>query len=150
MRFYLAKITPLAPRKSHLVIICNSHENMTKSVIRSSWNWCEHCSKSFVKPLGSHLWSLVSPIHKTSWPKSKLGKVGVGLNIAQNHSSGPRSHNYLVIIFPKSHKKLTNSVISASWESVRKLLEIIHLASKKSYIWPFISGPNSHGILIKF
>ena len=37
--------------------------------------------------LGSNIWSLFGPIHMKSWQKSKLGQVGVGLNIAQNHSS---------------------------------------------------------------
>ena len=47
----------------------------------------EHCSKSLIWPLGSHLWSLFTQIHMKSWPNSKLRKVGVGSNIAQNHSS---------------------------------------------------------------
>ena len=32
---------------------------------------------------------LFGPIHIKSLPKSKLGLVGVGLNMAQNHSSSP-------------------------------------------------------------
>ena len=54
--FYSLKITHLANRKLYLIIIGpNSHENLTKSVIMSSWKQCEHCSKSFVKPPGSHI-----------------------------------------------------------------------------------------------
>ena len=30
------------------------------------------------------------PIHMKNWPKSKLGQVGVGSKIAQNHSSSPQ------------------------------------------------------------
>ena len=41
------------------------------------------------------------PIHMKSWPKLKLGQVGVGSNIAQNHSSIP-GKSYLVIICPNS------------------------------------------------
>ena len=43
------------------------------------------------------------------WPKSKLDKVGVGSNIAQNHSSDPYeviSGNYLPPINMKSYPKL--------------------------------------------
>ena len=32
---------------------------------------------------------LFTPIHIQNWPKSKLGQVQVGSNIAQNHSSSP-------------------------------------------------------------
>ena len=42
-----------------------------------------------------------------SWPKVKLGKVQVGLNIAQSQS-------YLAIICPYSHEKLTKSEIRSS------------------------------------
>ena len=55
--------------------------------IMSSWSWFEHCSESLVWPLGSHIWSLFASIHMQIWPKVKLAKVGVGSNIAQNHSS---------------------------------------------------------------
>ena len=44
-----------------------------------------------------------------SWPKSKLDKVGVGSNIAQNHSSGPYeviSGYYLPPIHMKSYPTL--------------------------------------------
>ena len=40
-----------------------------------------------------------------SWPKVKLGQVGVGLNIAQNHFSSPQeviSGHYLPPIHMKS------------------------------------------------
>ena len=80
-----------------------------------------------------------------SWPKSKNRQVGVGLNIAQNHSSSPRQ-SYLVIICPNSHEKLT-SKIRSSWESVRTLLWITRLANRKSYL--VIIWPNSHEKLTK-
>ena len=50
---------------------------------------------------------LFAPIHMKSSPKVKLGKVQVGSNIAQNHSSSP----YLVIICKNSNEKLTKSEI---------------------------------------
>ena len=43
----------------------------------------------------------------------KVGQVGVGSNIAQNHSSSMQEL-YLVIICPKSHEKLTKSEIMSS------------------------------------
>ena len=53
-------ITRLASR--NLVIIGpNSLEMLTKSVIRSSWNWLEHCSESLVHLIGIHIWSLLTP-----------------------------------------------------------------------------------------
>ena len=39
--------------------------------------------------IGSQIWSLFAPIHMKSWPKVKLGKVQIGSNVAQNHSSSP-------------------------------------------------------------
>ena len=84
----LLKITHLASRKSYLVIICpTSYEKLTKSEIRSSWNWFEHCSKSLIHPPKSHIWSLFAPIHMKSWPNVKSGKVVVHSNIAWNNSS---------------------------------------------------------------
>ena len=47
-------------------------------------------------------------------PKAKLGQVGLGLNIAQNHFSIHRK-SYLVIICPNSHGKLTKSEFTSSW-----------------------------------
>ena len=84
----LLKITHVGSRKSYLVITCpNAYEKLTKSEIRSNLSRFKHCSKSFMQPIGSHYRSLFAPIHMKSWTKSKLGKIGVGLNIAQNHSS---------------------------------------------------------------
>ena len=60
-----------------ITIYFNSHEKLTKSLIVSSWSQFEH------------IWSLFAPIHMKGSPKSKLGQVGVGSNIAQNHSSSP-------------------------------------------------------------
>ena len=43
-------------RKSYLInILPNSHENLTKSEIRSSWSRFEHCPKSFTQHLGNHI-----------------------------------------------------------------------------------------------
>ena len=63
----------------------NSHEKLTKSEIRSSWSRFKHSSESLVYPIGSHICSLSAPIHTKSRPNVKLGQVGVGWNIAQNH-----------------------------------------------------------------
>ena len=49
-----------------------------------------------------------------SSPKVKLGKVEVGSNIAQNHSSSHRK-SYLVIMYPNSHDKLTINEIRSSY-----------------------------------
>ena len=82
------KVDHLGSRKSYLVIIIPTwYEMMTKSVIRSSWSQVEHCSKSLIWPLGSHIWSLFAPIHMKSLQKVKSGKVVVSSNIAQNNSS---------------------------------------------------------------
>ena len=57
-------------RKTNLLIILpNSYQKLTKSTIRSSWSWLEHCPKSIISPLGSHIWSLFASIHMTSWPR---------------------------------------------------------------------------------
>ena len=51
-----------------------------------------------------------------SWPKSKLGKVWVGLNIAQNQDTRRApSKSCLVIIYPKSHEMSTKSEIRSNW-----------------------------------
>ena len=48
----------------------------------------------------------------TSWPKSKLGEVGVGSNIAQNHSSSPIGGHIWSLLAPIHLEKLTNTEIS--------------------------------------
>ena len=69
----LRKITRPVHRKSFPVNTCpNSHEKLTKGEIMSSWCRFEHCSEPL--PIGSHIWSLFSPIHMKSWPKVKLGQ----------------------------------------------------------------------------
>ena len=66
----LLRITCLGHRKSNLVIICpNSHKKLIKSEIRSILSRFEHCSESLIYPIGSHIWSLLAPIHTKSWPK---------------------------------------------------------------------------------
>ena len=45
-----------------------------------------------------------------SWPKVKLGEVGIGKNIAKiTHPASKKS--YLVIICPNSYEELTKSEI---------------------------------------
>ena len=94
--FYLPKFTT----KSYLVIICpNSSNKLTKSIhagrhffviglaidlhvlllLVKVWFWPELLMPSCP--------SLFHPIHIKSWPRVKSGQVGVGSNIAQNHSS---------------------------------------------------------------
>ena len=51
----------------------NSHKKLSKINIRSSWSQFEHCSESFIYPLGSHTCSLFAPFHMESWPRVKLG-----------------------------------------------------------------------------
>ena len=80
-----SNITHLASRKSYQVsfIICpNSYEKLTKSEIKSSWSWFEHCS-------------------------------------------------YLVIICPQFMWKVGQKCNQVKLESVRTLLKITHLASRK-------------------
>ena len=73
------------------------------------------------------------------WPKVKLGKVEVGSNIAQNHSSMPKE----VIICPNSHESWTECEIRSKFGWT--LLRIAPLA--KSYL--VIICPNAYAKLIK-
>ena len=51
-----------------------------------------------------------------SLPKVKLGKVQIGSNIAQNHSSSPViSGHSLPQIHMKSYEKLAKSEIMSNW-----------------------------------
>ena len=59
-------------------------------------------------------------------PKVKLGQVGVGLNIAQNHFL-VRRKSYLLIIFPNSHEKLTKSEIMSIWSRFEHCSELLVL-----------------------
>ena len=97
-----SKITNLASRKTYLVIILpNSYQKLTKSKIRSSWCRFEHCSKPLISALGHYLiWSLFASIQMKNWPKSKLGQVGVGSNIAQNHSCSPLESHIWPLFVP--------------------------------------------------
>ena len=48
----------------------------------------------------------------TSWPEVKLSQVGIGSNIAQNHSSSPfHKKSYLLIIWPNAYEKFTKNEI---------------------------------------
>ena len=38
------------------------YQKLTKHKIRSSWSYFEHCSKSLISHLGSHIWSLFASI----------------------------------------------------------------------------------------
>ena len=76
-----------------------------------------------------------------SWPKSKLGQVGVSLNIAQNHSPSPQegiSGHY----FPQFIWKVNQKRNQVKLESVWPLLEITDPASRKSHMVNIY--PNSH------
>ena len=118
------------PQQSGCLCVCiaNSHEKLIKSEIRSSSSRFEHCSESLIQPIGSPIWSLFSPIPMKSWPKVKLGKVQVGSNIAQNHSSNP----YL----PQFTWKVDQKWNYDKFNSVRTLLRIIH----PTHIEEVISG----------
>ena len=86
----------------------------------------------------------------------KLGKVGVSLNIAQNHSSSPPpplKKAYLVIICPNSYEKLIKSEIRLGWSQfdhcsksliqhlgnhIWSLFAPIHMKSwLQKYFWTF-------------
>ena len=70
-----------------MAIICtNSHEKLTKIKIRSSWVGSNIAQNHSFGHQEIIIWSLFAPIHMKSSPKSKLGKVGVGSNFAQNYS----------------------------------------------------------------
>ena len=115
------------------------------------------------------------PIHMKGLPKSKLGRIEIGSNIAQNHSS---SHEEVIAghYLPQFNEKLTKGniaqnhsssheeVISGHYlpeftlkvdqkcnyvklESVRTLLRITRLDHRKSYL--VIICPNSHNKLTK-
>ena len=43
----------------------HSYEKLIKNEIMSSWSRFEHCSKSLVQPIGSHIWSLLASIQRT-------------------------------------------------------------------------------------
>ena len=61
-------IHSICPWANTPIIVYNwlsGHRKFTKSEIRSSWSWFEHCSKSFIQPPESHIWSLFATIHMT-------------------------------------------------------------------------------------
>ena len=82
-----------------------------------------------------------------SWPKVKLGKVGVDWNIAQNHSSNPKeviSAHYLPPIHMKGWPKVKLGQVGVGSNIAQN-----HSSSyRKSYL--AIIGPNSHGKLTKY
>ena len=83
---------------------------------------------------------IICPIHMKSWPQVKSGQVGIGSNIAQNHSSSLQkviSGHYLPEFIWRVDQK---------WNPVT-LLEITHLASWKSYL--VVICHNSHEKLTK-
>ena len=99
----------------------SGHIKFTKSQFK-------HCSKSLIWSLGSHVIICPNSCERLTkceirsncsrfkhWPKSKLGKVGDGSNIAQNHSSSLQevlSRHYLPQF---TYKKLTKIKIRSSW-----------------------------------
>ena len=85
--------------------------------------------------------AIICPNSHEKLTKSKLGQVGVGSNIAQNHSSSPQegiSGHYL----PQFIWKVDQNWNQVKLESVWTLLKITHPASRKSYLVMFC--PNSH------
>ena len=71
----------------------------------------------------SYIESLFGPIHMQSWSKFKLGQVGVGANIAQNHSSVLKeaSDHY----WPTSHANLTKGEFKSSWNRLEHCSESV-------------------------
>ena len=138
----------------------------------------EDYSESLVWPLGSHIWSSFTQIHMKSWPKVKLGQVGVDSNTAQNHSSSPKeviSAHYLPQFTWKVDRLKSTKITQnhSSWPR-KSYLVIICLNShekltkseirsswsrfqhcSESLVWPhtksylLIICPNSHEKLTK-
>ena len=107
----LLSIDCLGDRKSYVVIICaNSCEKSTKSENVSTWSQFKYCSKSLVKPIGSHMWSLYVPILSKVYQKRnfvKLKSVRTLLRIA----CVAYRKSYVVIICASSCEKFTKSDI---------------------------------------
>ena len=128
------------------------HEKFIKRVIRSIWNQYKHCSKSFILPY--HIWSLFATIHKKSWPNVKIYQIGVGSDIAQNHSTGPKkaiisvarawapgSHLWLLFtpLHMKGGPKSKINPVGVGSNIAQNLSEV-----KSGHFWP-----NSHKRLTK-
>ena len=80
-------------------------------------------------------------------PKVKLGKVGVGSNIAQKITRQAHRKSYLIIICPQFTWKVEQKWNYVKLKSVRTLLRITRLANRKSYL--IIICPNAHEKLTK-
>ena len=102
-------------------------------------------------------WSLLAPIHMKGSPKSKLGQVGVGSNITQNHSSSPQEvisvHVGVSSNIAESQSSGPQEVISGNYwpqctckvnqnrnqvkpESFRTLPRITRVAHREPYLVP--------------
>ena len=103
-------------------------KSLTKSVIRSSCSWFEHCSKSLIYPLGSHIWSLLAPIQMTGWSK-----------VSSSWSQFEHCRKLLSLVICGHCMCQFMSKVDHKWnwvklKSVRTLLRITCLADKKSYV----------------
>ena len=76
--FFSQKNPPICP---------NSHEKLTKIKIRSHLSRFETWSRITHPAHRKSYLVIICPNSHEGWPKSKLGQVGVGSNIAQNHLS---------------------------------------------------------------
>ena len=103
------------------------------------WNCSrfEHYSKSLISPLGSHIWSLFASSHMTSWPNKNKGQVGVGSNIAPNHSYSVWS--YMAIICPNSSNKLTKREIRQNWSLFEQIPKSL-FKPLGSHIWSLFTS----------
>ena len=87
---HCSESTHLGNRKSYLAIIClNSHKKL--ELVRT---------ESLVWSIGSHIWSLFTPIHMKTWPKVKLGPKFKSVRTLLRITHLAYTKSYLVIICP--------------------------------------------------
>ena len=100
--------------------------------------------------LGSHIWSLLAPIHMKSWPKSKLYKVEVSSNICSKSlfpihmKSWPKSKLYQVEVSSNICSKSLLSkksclVIGTIWSIRSSLRKFDHCLKHSSSLFDVIS-----------
>ena len=102
----MLRITRLAHRKSYLVINSpNSHEQLTKREIRSSWSWFEHCSESLcLVPRKSYL-VIICPNSHEKLTKSEIMSSWESVRTLLGITRLVYRKSYLVIIGPNSQGK---------------------------------------------
>ena len=90
-------------RPAHMVIIIWSLFDQNKS----SCIRFEHCSEPIVQPICTSYLVIICPNSHAKLTKSKLGQVGFGSNIAQNHSFNPLEVIlvYIWLLFAQIHRK---------------------------------------------